>query len=61
MTFIENFALILAVSPIVLGLSFVVLNWLVDELQVIADFTLTDFYMCVGFLIVCAVIAYAIT
>ena len=50
MTFMENFILVLFMSPIVLSLAFVVLNWLVDELSVIGDMRAEDCGICAVFI-----------
>lgn len=61
MTFMENFILVIFMSPIVLGLAFVMLNWLVDELSVIGDMRAEDFGIFAVFMLVCAVIAWTMT
>lgn len=61
MTFMENFILVIFMSPIVLGLVFVMLNWLVDELSVIGDMRAEDFGIFAVFMLVCAVIAWTMT
>ena len=61
MTFMENFILILFMSPIVLSLAFVVLNWLIDELSVIGNMRAEDFGIFAVFILVCAVIAWTMT
>ena len=61
MTFIENFALVLFMSPIVLGLAFMILNWLADQLIVIGDMRAEDFGIFAVFILICAVIAWTMT
>ena len=61
MTFIENFALVLFMSPIVLGIAFMILNWLADQLTVIGDMRAEDFGIFAVFILICAVIAWTMT
>ena len=61
MTFTENFALILFMSPIVLGLAFVLLNWLTDQLIVISSMRAEDFGIFAVLILICAVVAWIMT
>ena len=61
MTFTENFALVLFMSPIVLGLAFVLLNWLADQLIVISSMRAEDFGIFAVLILICAVVAWIMT
>lgn len=61
MTFMDNFILVLFMSPIVIGLAFVILNWLAEELMVLGSMRTEDFVIFAVFILICAVIAWTMT